>query len=87
MAPQGRSRFFLDFLPQNFRYLPTDSFPHDENPDYPVDLGQSDGTMKRERLTLGQLAKYDDILTDVLVDHVCTPSSRFYKTSVPNHSP
>lgn len=28
---------------------------------------------KKERLTLSQLARYDDILTDTLVDHVCPP--------------
>ena len=26
---------------------------------------------KKDRLTLSQLAGYDDILTDALVDHVC----------------
>ncbi|KAI4158699.1 MAG: hypothetical protein LQ342_007220 [Letrouitia transgressa] len=30
----------------------------------------SEGSPKRERLTLSQLANYDDILTDALVDHV-----------------
>ena len=30
---------------------------------------------KREKLTLSQLASYDDILTDALVDHVCGTSS------------
>ncbi|KAL8986827.1 MAG: hypothetical protein Q9177_003917 [Variospora cf. flavescens] len=30
---------------------------------------------KKERLTLSQLASYDDILTDALVDHVCVESS------------
>ncbi|KJZ74908.1 hypothetical protein HIM_05639 [Hirsutella minnesotensis 3608] len=34
---------------------------------------------KRQRLTLAQLAAYDDILTDALVDHV------FYWTSVPKN--
>ena len=29
-----------------------------------------DATVRKERLTLTQLACYDDILTDVLVDHV-----------------
>lgn len=65
MAPQGKSRLFLDFLPQNFRYLDApESFPQTENIDFSLDM------VKRERLTLEQLAKYDDILTDVLVDHV-----------------
>ncbi len=34
---------------------------------------------KKERLTLSQLASYDDILTDALVDHVrvqCRPRAR-----------
>jgi hypothetical protein len=29
---------------------------------------------KKQRLTLAQLASYDDILTDALVDHVCHSS-------------
>ncbi|KAL8821438.1 MAG: hypothetical protein Q9191_007304 [Dirinaria sp. TL-2023a] len=33
---------------------------------------QEEVVPKRERLTLTQLAGYDDILTDALVDHVCT---------------
>ena len=66
MAPQGTSRFLLDFLPQNFRYVDaTDSFPQCENLEFSLDMA------KRERVTLEQLARYDDILTDVLVDHVC----------------
>lgn len=65
MAPQPKSRLFLDFVPQNLRYLDTpESFAQSENPDFALDMA------KRERLTLQQLAKYDDILTDVLVDHV-----------------
>lgn len=35
-------------------------------------MRQQDAPTKKERLTLSQLAKYDDILTDTLVDHVCT---------------
>lgn len=35
-------------------------------------MHQQDAPAKKERLTLSQLAKYDDILTDTLVDHVCT---------------
>lgn len=27
---------------------------------------------RRERLTLGKLASYDDVATDALVDHVCS---------------
>lgn len=69
MAPPGKSRLFLDFLPtvpQNFRYLDAhESFSHAGTPDFSLDM------VKRERLTLDQLARYDDILTDVLVDHVC----------------
>lgn len=34
-------------------------------------MGQQDAPAKKERLTLSQLVKYDDILTDTLVDHVC----------------
>ena len=33
-------------------------------------MSLKDGIVRRERLTLTQLASYDDILTDVLVDHV-----------------
>jgi hypothetical protein len=71
MAPPRTSRLLLDFLPQNFRYLDTtQTFPQTETLDYLPEMGQPDGTLKRERVTLEQLAKYDDILTDVLVDHV-----------------
>lgn len=71
MAPLGKSRLFLDFLPtvpQNFRLLDAhESFSHSENPDFSLDMA------KRERLTLEQLARYDDVLTDVLIDHVGVP--------------
>ena len=39
-----------------------------------------DAMARKERLTLSQLASYDDILTDVLVDHVSnttTPTPTF----------
>lgn len=35
-----------------------------------VELPAADATPKKDRLTLTQLAGYDDILTDALVDHV-----------------
>lgn len=35
------------------------------------DATPPDTPPKKERLTLTQLAGYDDILTDALVDHVC----------------
>ena len=37
-----------------------------------------EATPKKDRLTLSQLAGYDDILTDALVDHACTmqPTSK-----------
>ena len=40
----------------------------------------SEVTSKKERLTLSQLARYDDILTDALVDHV-----RFFKFACCKH--
>lgn len=36
-------------------------------------MPKSERNTKKERLTLSQLARYDDILTDTLVDHVCPP--------------
>ncbi len=35
---------------------------------------------KRQQLTLAQISSYDDILTDALVDHVC---SEAYPTDSP----
>ena len=35
-----------------------------------IGLPAADATPKKDRLTLTQLAGYDDILTDALVDHV-----------------
>ena len=31
---------------------------------------QADTVSKKDRLTLGELAIYDDLLTDILLDHV-----------------
>ena len=48
----------------------------DSNPVNPImrrtrkDATPPDTPLKKERLTLTQLAGYDDILTDALVDHV-----------------
>lgn len=39
---------------------------------------------KRERLTLSQLASYDDILTDALVDHVSFACSAHIGTIQPS---
>lgn len=65
MAPRGKSHLLLDSPPQNCRYIDAPgSFPQAENLDFSLDMA------KRERVTLEQLARYDDILTDVLVDHV-----------------
>ena len=36
-----------------------------------------EATPKKDRLTLSQLAGYDDILTDALVDHVFTTQALF----------
>ena len=33
-------------------------------------MSNKDAMAKKDRLTLSQLASYDDILTDALVDHV-----------------
>jgi len=35
-----------------------------------LEFPAADSTPKKDRLTLTQLAAYDDILTDALVDHV-----------------
>ena len=40
-------------------------------------LPEADTTPKKDRLTLTQLAGYDDLLTDALVDHVCMPRAVF----------
>ena len=40
-------------------------------------MRQQDAPAKKERLTLSQLAKYDDILTDTLVDHVRTMQEKY----------
>ena len=37
-----------------------------------------EATAKKDRLTLSQLAGYDDILTDALVDHVYFTHSAVY---------
>ena len=42
---------------------------------------------KKERLTLSQLASYDDILTDALVDHVCERTLGFGYREVPELTP
>lgn len=39
-------------------------------------MAGADNTAKKGRLTFAQLAAYDDVLTDVLLDHV-RPSSIF----------
>ena len=38
-------------------------------------MASNNDKARRERLTLSQLASYDDILTDALVDHVCETGS------------
>ena len=35
-------------------------------------------TAKKDKLTLAQLAAYDDILTDALIDHVRRPAARTF---------
>ena len=35
------------------------------------ELPEADATPKDDRLTIGQLASYDDLLTNALVDNVC----------------
>lgn len=61
---------FLNHLPQYlayFRYSPELNAPTLSM------MSKLEKITKKERLTLSQLARYDDILTDTLVDHVCAP--------------
>lgn len=41
-------------------------------------MSTKESMAKKERLTLGQLASYDDILTDALIDHVSTNYALFW---------
>ena len=42
---------------------------------FALNMASNNEKARRERLTLSQLASYDDILTDALVDHVCETGS------------
>ena len=42
---------------------------------------QADTTPKNQRLSIAQLAAYDDLLTDVLVDKVCTGGTTYVHSS------
>jgi hypothetical protein len=63
-------RFFFFCWPL-CRFASGDIFASKQNPGLDMAPPKAAGaTAKKQRLTLSQLAAYDDILTDALVDHV-----------------